>query len=121
MSTGEIVERFYDGLAHKSDKWKDNLSEKIEFSDASHRLRAEGKEAFIQSFNSFLRGVERVQLKQLIIENGNAAAVVGYDYVSPKGNKLHQDDAEVWRVENGEIVALTIFFDITEFRNFMAS
>ena len=28
-------------------------------------------------------------------------------------------NAEVWKVENGQIVALTIYFDITEFRGFM--
>jgi hypothetical protein len=32
---------------------------------------------------------------------------------------LHQDDAEVWKIENGQIVSLTIYFDITEFRGFM--
>jgi hypothetical protein len=32
---------------------------------------------------------------------------------------LHQDDAEVWRIEGGEIASLTIYFDITEFRTFM--
>jgi ketosteroid isomerase-like protein len=45
--------------------------------------------------------------------------VVSYDYVSPKGATLHQDDAEVWKVVDGKIVALTIYFDITEFRTFM--
>ena len=45
--------------------------------------------------------------------------MVSYDYVSPKGNRLHQDDAEVWKVVDGKIAALTIYFDITEFRSFM--
>jgi ketosteroid isomerase-like protein len=45
--------------------------------------------------------------------------VVSYDYISPKGNKLHQDDAEVWKITDGMIELLTIYFDITEFRNFM--
>lgn len=31
------------------------------FSDASKKLRAEGREAFIQSFTSFIRAVEKVQ------------------------------------------------------------
>ena len=55
-------------------------------------------------------------MKQLIVEGPNAAAVVSYDYVNPSGGHLHQDDAEVWNVENGQIVSLTIYFDITEFR-----
>jgi ketosteroid isomerase-like protein len=119
MTTKEIVQDFYTSLAQKNDQWQQNLSEDVVFSDASKKLHAEGREAFIQSFISFLRAVEKVQLKQLIIDGPNAAAVVSYDYVSPGGNKLHQDDAEVWKIVDGKIAALTIYFDITEFRNFM--
>ncbi len=117
----EIIQNFYDALARKTDEWQQHLAENVTFSDASHKLHAEGKAAFIQSFTGFLRAVEKVQVKQLILEDGDACAVVSYDYVSPKGNRLHQDDAEVWKIANGQIAALTIYFDITEFRNFMAN
>ena len=32
---------------------------------------------------------------------------------------LQQDDAEIWTIVDGKITALTIYFDITEFRAFM--
>lgn len=121
MTAREIIESFYTSLNRKDDGWKENVAPDVKFSDASGKLNAEGKEAFIQSFTSFLRGVGKVQLKQLIVEGSDAAAVVAYDYVSPKGNKMRQDDAEVWRIQNGKIAALTIYFDITEFRSFMAN
>ncbi len=119
MTITEIIQSFYNGLVKKNDTWQENLDEKVVFSDASKRLHAEGKDAFIQSFTTFLRAVENVHMKQLIVEDTNACAVVGYDYRSPKGTTLHQDDAEVWNVVDGKIVALTIYFDITEFRSFM--
>jgi ketosteroid isomerase-like protein len=119
MTVQAIITSFYDGLTQKNNEWQKNVSESIVFSDASQKLHAEGKEAFIQSFTTFLRAVEKVHMKQLIVEETNACAVVSYDYVSPKGGKLHQDDAEVWKVVDGKIVALTIYFDITEFRSFM--
>ena len=119
MTVTEMIQRFYDGLAQKNDTWQENLSEQVVFSDASKQLHAEGKEAFIQSFTTFLRAIEDVHLKQLIVEDTNACAVVSYDYRSPKGTTLHKDDAEVWKVVDGKIVALTIYFDITEFRSFM--
>ena len=103
----------------KDGSWQDNLFENVAFCDASGKLNAQGREAFIQSFSGFLRAVDKVLLKQLIVEGPNAAAVVSYDYVNPSGGHLHQDDAEVWKVENGQIVSLTIYFDITEFRGFM--
>jgi ketosteroid isomerase-like protein len=119
MTVQAIITSFYDGLTQKNNEWQKNVSESIVFSDASQKLHAEGKEAFIQSFTTFLRAVEKVHMKQLIVEETNACAVVSYDYISPQGGKLHQDDAEIWKVVDGKIVALTIYFDITEFRSFM--
>jgi ketosteroid isomerase-like protein len=120
MTVKDIIQSFYHGLAHKNDGWQQHVAADVVFSDASKRLSAEGREAFIQSFTNFLRAVETVQLRQLIVQGANACAVVSYDYVSPTGAKLHQEDAEVWKVVDGNIVALTIYFDITEFRTFMA-
>jgi ketosteroid isomerase-like protein len=119
MTVKDVIQSFYINLAQKNDEWQKHLSENVVFSDASKKLHAEGKDAFIQSFTPFLRAVEKVRLKQLIIEDTDACAVVSYDYISPKGDRLHQDDAEVWKVVDGKIAALTIYFDITEFRNFM--
>ena len=119
MDTNDVVRRFYGGLARKDSSWQDNLAESVAFSDASGKLNAQDREAFIGSFSGFLRAVDQVRLKQLIVEGTNVAAVVSYDYVNPAGGRLHQDDAEIWKVENGQIVALTIYFDITEFRGFM--
>ena len=119
MTTADIIRQFYDSLASKTDAWQQGLADDVVFSDASKKLRAEGRDAFIQSFAGFLHAVEHVQLQQLIVDGTNAAAVVSYDYVSPTGGKLHQDDAEIWKIVNGKIAALTIYFDITEFRAFM--
>lgn len=119
METRDVVRGFYDGLARRDESWQQNLAQDVVFADASGRLQARGRDAFVQSFTPFLRSVKRVELKQLIVEGSAAAAVVGYDYVNPKGDHLHQDDAEVWRIEDGQVVALTIYFDITEFRAFM--
>jgi ketosteroid isomerase-like protein len=119
MTTADIVRNFYESLASKTDAWQQDLAEDVVFADASQKLRAEGREAFIQSFTGFLRAVDHVRLDQLIVDGNDAAAVVSYDYVSPSGGKLHQDDAEVWKIVDGKIAALTIYFDITEFRTFM--
>lgn len=119
MDTGEVVRLFYDSLGAKDDRWRELLADGVEFDDASGRLSAHGRDAFIDSFARFLPAVETVELKQLIVEGAAAAAVVGYDYVNPAGERLHQDDAEVWRVIDGRVASLTIYFDVTEFRSFM--
>ena len=120
MDTKAVVTAFYEGLARKDGSWQEHLGEDVDFSDASGKLKARGREAFIESFSSFLRAVERVEVRRLIVAGDEAAAVVVYEYVNRKGEHLEQTDAEVWRVEGGEIAALTIYFDITEFREFMS-
>jgi hypothetical protein len=85
MPTQEVIRNFYEGLAHKTDDWQRDLAEDVVFADASKKLQAEGRAAFIQSFTGFLRAVERVELQQLIVDGDDAAAVVSYDYVSPSG------------------------------------
>jgi ketosteroid isomerase-like protein len=119
MTTPDIIRHFYDSLADKTDGWQRDLAADVVFADASKRLHAEGRAAFIQSFSGFLRAVERVEVRQLIVDGNDAAAVVRYDYVSPTGAKLRQDDAEIWKIVDGKVTALTIYFDITEFRSFM--
>ena len=109
MDTRDVVQSFYDGLGRRDGSWQQNLAPDVVFSDASGRLQASGREAFVKAFTPFLSSVRRVELRQLVVDGSAAAAVVGYDYVNPKGEHLHQDDAEVWRVENGQWVKDTLW------------
>ncbi len=119
MAIGDLVQSYYDSLAQKNDTWQGLYSEDAVFSDASQTLNAKGKAAVVQSFIPFLKGVERVKVKQMIAEGDNVCAIVGYDYVNPKGAKMSQDVAEVWKVRDGKLTKLTIYFDLTAYRAFM--
>ena len=121
MPTMNLIQSYYESLAHKDDKWKELYSENAIFSDASGALDAKGKEAVIQSFTPFLKGVHGVKVKQMIVENEDACAIVEYDYLNPKGEKLSQDVAEVWQIKDNRLNRLTIYFDLTGYRTFMRS
>jgi hypothetical protein len=60
------------------------------FSDASQTLYAKGKGPVIQSFLPFLKGVERVKVKHMIVEGEDACVIASYDYVNPKGERMNQ-------------------------------
>jgi ketosteroid isomerase-like protein len=94
-------------------------SEDAVFSDASKTLNAVGKAAVIQSFVPFLKGVAEVRAKQMIAEGEDVCVIVGYEYINPKGNKMRQDVAEVWKVRGEKLAKLTIFFDLMAYRAFM--
>jgi len=119
MSTRDLVQGYYDSLGRKDDKWQELYSDDAVFSDASQTLNAKGKVAVIRSFVPFLEGVAAVKVRQMIVEGENACAIVGYDYANPKGQKMSQDVAEVWKVKDGKLTKLTIYFDLIAYRNFM--
>lgn len=113
--------RYYESLARKDDKWQELYAEDADFSDASRTLSAKGRQAVVQAFVPFLKGVAGVKVKQLIVEGDRACAIIGYDYVNPKGKKLSQDVAEVWEVKGEKLITEVIYFDLTEYRSFMRS
>jgi ketosteroid isomerase-like protein len=119
MATRDLVQSYYGSLSQKNDTWQNLYANDAVFSDASQTLNAKGKAAVIQSFIPFLKGVEGVKVKQMIVEGEKACAVVAYDYVNPKGQKMQQDVAEVWETKDAKLAKLTIYFDLTAYRNFM--
>jgi len=119
MSTQEVIKSYYESQNHKDEKWKDLWANDAVFSDASQTLLAKGKEAVIQSFTPFLKGVDALKISQMIVDDGKACSIISYIYVNPKGEKMHQDVAEVAEVKNDKLAKLTIYFDLTAYRRFM--
>ncbi len=117
--TQDVIDKFYQSVIKKNDGWKDLWADDVVFGDASGALHAQGKAAVNESFVPFLKSVARLEVKQRIVQDSQACYVVSYTYVNPNGENLHQDDAEVWEVRNAKLAKLTIYFDVTEFRNFM--
>ncbi len=77
-----------------------------------------GKELFIN--NNFFKMIKSLELKQIIVEDENACAIVRYSLMSPKGNSFTSDVAEIWMAKNGRLESLAIYFDTTQFQKAMA-
>ncbi len=115
----EIVERFYRSAAQKDDKWQEYLADNVSFSVAA-KEKFVGKEMFIKAYTAFLQSVEKLEVRQLFIDNDTACAIINYDYISSNSVTFRQDDAEVWKVADGKIVSFTLYYDETEYRALMA-
>jgi ketosteroid isomerase-like protein len=102
MSTKDLVQSYYVSLNEKDEKGQELWSEDAVFSDASQTFDARGKEAVVRSFASLAQLIEKVSIKQLIVEENKACAIVNYDYINPKGGKFNQDVAEIWEIKNGK-------------------
>lgn len=119
MSTLDLIRSYYSSQSNKDDRWKDLWADDAVFSDASQTLLARGKEAVIQSFTPFLKGVAALEIRQTILEGDHACFVIHYTYVNRKNETLDQDVAEVWEVRDGKLASVTIYFDLTAYRRFM--
>ena len=119
METKELIQNYYESLNAKDDRWKDLYADDAVFADASLTLNAKGKEAVVKSFTGFLQSTKSIKVKQMIAEDNAVCAIVEYIYENQKGEKMTQDDAEIWEVRDGKLAKLTIYFDLTAFRQFM--
>lgn len=119
MTPREIIENYYDNLEQKNDVWSTMYSDEITFSDAGMNINEAGNEAVTNSFKQFLKSVEDIRVRQLIVENENICAVVLYSFCNPEGEKMSQNVSEIWRVKEGKLNSLIIYFDFTAYRKFM--
>ena len=119
MSTKELIQSYYNSLNRKDDRWQELYSDDAFFADASQTLVAQGKEAVIQAFVPFLKGVVGLKVSQMIVEGERACFIISYTYVNRKNERLDQDVAEVWEVRNGKLAKQIIYFDLTAYRRFI--
>jgi ketosteroid isomerase-like protein len=119
LDTRELITRYYESLNAKDDGWMSLWAPDATFSDASKTLHAEGLDAVIASFAPFLRGVGGVEVVSSVVEGSKACFVVRYTYINQKSETFVQDVAEVWEVHGGKLSSLTLYFDLTAYRNFI--
>jgi ketosteroid isomerase-like protein len=118
MSTKEIVESYYDGVA-RNNGWQASVSDNMKF--ISPGANTNGKAPYFEATSRFLGIVKDVKVKDLIIEGDKACALVDYRIVSPNGDLGNCFVAEFLSTKDGKIDSSTIFFDTAAFRAFYGS
>ena len=113
--TRELLKMYYNGLSSKGD-WHSMLSENISITGTVAK-ESKGKEQFVN--NNFFKMVQSLKVKEMILENENACAIVSYDLMSPKGKSFSSDVAEIWKAKAGKLESLAIYFDTAQFQKAM--
>lgn len=114
--TMDLLNKYYKGLLSKGD-WHSMLADDILLTGTVAK-ESVGKESFIN--NNFFKMIKGLTVKQMIIENGNACAIIAYDLISPKGKSFSSEVAEIWKVKDGKLASLAIYFDTAAFQESMA-
>ncbi len=115
-ATKELVKRYYDGLSRKTD-WGHLLSDNFLFTGTVAK-ESRGRDPYVN--NQFFKLVRGLTVKEMAIEGEKAFALVNYNLVSPKGRSFSSDVGEFWKVKNGKLDSVAIYFDTAAFSNFMA-
>jgi ketosteroid isomerase-like protein len=116
MTTKELLESYYKGLAQKSN-WESVLSDDFKFigGDMTKTTPVIGKAAYVEVIKRFSQLFTDMRVKQMIVDSENACVIGNYDFVFPNGKSINGDVAEIWKVKNGKLDSLTIYFDTLSF------
>ena len=117
MSTKEILETYYKGFARKQG-WESVIAEDFKFigGDMTKTKPIVGKQAYIDVIKRFSQLFQKMRVKEMITDGDRACVIGNYDYVFPNGKSINGDVAEIWKVKDGKLAALTIFFDTLTFQ-----
>ena len=114
--TKELVDGYYDRLS-KKEEWGSLLSDEFLCTGTGIK-ESMGREAYVN--NTFFKGIKSLKVKSMLIDGDKACAVVSYDLISSKGNNFKADVAEIWKIKNGKLDSIAIYFDTAFFQKAMA-
>ncbi len=116
MTTKTLLETYYEGFAKKSG-WESVISDDFKFvgGDMTKRDPIAGKAAYIQVIKRFSQLFTAMRIKEMMISDDRAYVLANYDYVFPRGDSVNGDVVELWKIKNGKLDTLTIFFDTLTF------
>jgi ketosteroid isomerase-like protein len=119
LKTKELLNIYYKGFAEKKE-WDSVLSDNFKFvgGDMTNTTPTIGKQAYIEIIKRFSQLFKSMRVKEMIVEGDDACVIGNYDYEFPGGKKINGDVAEIWKVKNGKLDSLTIFFDTLTFELF---
>jgi ketosteroid isomerase-like protein len=116
MTTKELLEIYYKGFAQKSG-WESVISDDFKFTggDMVNPNTTTGKDAYVEVIKRFSQLFTSMRVKEMIIDGDDACVIGNYDYLFPNGKSINGNVAEIWKVKNGKLSSLTIFFDTLAF------
>ena len=116
MTTKELLDIYYNGFTKKRG-WEDVIADDFKFvgGDMTKTTPLIGKSAYIEVIKRFSKLFKNMRVKEMIIDGDSACVIGNYDYEFPGGKNINGDVAEIWKIRNGKLESLTIFFDTLTF------
>jgi ketosteroid isomerase-like protein len=118
MTTKELLETYYKSFAQKQQGWEAVLSDDFKFvgGDMTKTAPVVGKAAYIEVIKRFSQVFKTMRVKEMVAADDKACVIGNYDFVFPNGKSINGDVAEIWKIKDDKLDALTIFFDTLTFQ-----
>jgi ketosteroid isomerase-like protein len=115
MTTEETIKGYLDSLKEKKD-WQLFLADGMVFTSFTSPVkRIVGKAAYLESTQRFYGGIITFEVRDVIIDGDKACALTQYQLQRPGAPEFQSDVAEIFRVRDGKITSLDIYFDSAPF------
>jgi len=111
----ERLDNYYKALSEKGD-FGPLLSENFLLTGTVAK-ETKGREAYTN--NMFFKMVKSLEVKTMVAEGEGACAIVNYELEHPKAGTFACDVAEIWKMKNGKLCSVEIYFDTAAFQKFM--
>jgi ketosteroid isomerase-like protein len=120
MTTQELVTIYYKGYAQKHG-WETVIADDFKFTggDMTKTTPVTGMQAYVEISNRFNQWFTDMRPLKIFISDNEAFVLANYDLVYPNNRKVNANVAKLWKVENGKLSSLTIFFDTANFNAFL--
>ena len=115
MTTKDTIQGYFDSLKQKSG-WEAFLADGMAFTSFATPIKqVAGKNAYLESTSRFFSMITAVEVKDLIVDGDRACALTRYQLQPPGGPAIESHVAEVFKVRDGKISSLEIYFDSAPF------
>ena len=118
MDTRTLAESYF--TAVNKGGWEDFVAENFNYGMCDSQEIRQGRNVYLQGAGQFYALSQHLEVKKLLVEGREVAALNRYRLQSPSGKELELDVAEFLKFdESDKLIASNIYFDTHRFQEFM--
>ena len=118
MDTRTLAESYF--TAVNKGGWEDFVAENFNYGMCDSQEIRRGRDVYLQGAGQFYALSQHLEVKKLLVEGREVAALNRYRLQSPHGKELELDVAEFLKFdESDKLIVSTIYFDTHRFQEFM--
>ena len=118
LDTKTLAESYF--TAVNKGGWEDFVAENFNYGMCDSQEIRQGRGVYLQGAGQFYALSQHLEVKKLLVEGREVAALNRYRLQSPHGKELELDVAEFLKFdESDKLIASNIYFDTHRFQEFM--